>query len=137
MSDPTVVVAAATPDAATAAVKAAAVVNAAATNTMIHGRFIAGIALALGLIGIFISLRRQNKKRGNSYEIADLLIGGDGKASKAAHVMFGAFFLTSWAVVYLALTGKLTDVMFAAYLAAWVSPAVTKLIVGEPKPPAT
>lgn len=132
MTNPSVVVAASTPDAAVAAVNAAS-----AASTLIHGRVIAGIALAIGLIAIWLSLRRQDKVSANGYSLVDLLLGDDGRASKAAHVMFGAFFLTSWVVVYAALTSKLSDVMFGAYLAAWVAPAVTKLIVGSPKPPAT
>jgi hypothetical protein len=100
-----------------------------------HGRLIAGIALAIGLTAILLSLRRQNRIA-NGYSLTDLLLGDDGKASKGAHVMFGSFFITSWIVVYAALSSKLSDLMFGAYLAAWVTPAVTKLIMGSPKPPA-
>lgn len=102
-------------------------------STIIHGRWIAGLALAVGLIAIILSLRKQASKQANGYVIADLLMGDDGKASKAAHVMFGAFFITSWVIVYEALTGKLDPLVFGAYIAAWVAPAVTKLIVGNPK----
>ncbi len=131
MTTPPVVVAT-TPDAAVAAVNAAATVS-----TIFHGRLIAGLALALGLLAVVISLRRRSKVSGNGYSLGDLLMGDDGKASKAAHVMFGSFFITSWIVVYAALSGKLSDLMFGAYLAAWVTPAVTKLIMGSPKPSAT
>ncbi len=131
MTPPPVVVAA-TPAAATAAVNAAA-----AVSTIAHGRWIAGAALALGLIAILISLRRRTQQAGNGYALGDLLMGDDGKASKAAHVMFGSFFITSWIVVYAALSGKLSDLMFGAYLAAWVTPAVTKLIMGTPRTTST
>lgn len=128
MTPPPVVVAS-TPDAAAAAVTAAAT-----ASTLSHGRIIAGIALAIGLVAILVSLRRQNRIATNGYSLTDLLLGDDGKASKGAHVMFGAFFITSWVVVYAALSSKLSDLMFGAYLAAWVTPAVTKLIMGNPKP---
>ncbi len=131
MAAPPIVVAATTPAAAAAAVNAAS-----AASTIVHGKYIAGAALAVGLIAILLSLRRQNRIA-NGYALTDLLLGDDGKASKAAHVMFGSFFLTSWVVVYAALMGKLSDLMFGAYLAAWVTPAVTKLIMGSPRTTST
>lgn len=128
--NPPVVVSAETPAAAAAAVQAVA-----AAHTISTGRLIAGAVLAVGVLAVLISLRRTNKKEGNGYRLTDLLLGDDGKASPSRHVLFGSFFITSWVVVYAALAGKLSDLMFGAYLAGWVTPAVTKLIVGPKDAP--
>lgn len=103
-------------------------------NILPNGRYLAAFVLAIGLLVIFISLRRQSRAP-NAYAFTDLLLGDDGKASKSAHVLFGSFFITSWVVVWGALSGHLTDVEFSAYLAAWVAPAVTVLITKKSASP--
>lgn len=80
-----------------------------------------------------VLIRKSNSEH-SQLNLEDLLLGDDGKMSKAAAVMLGAFALTSWVIVYLALQSKLTEGYFAAYLAAWVAPTVTRLIViGKPQ----
>lgn len=96
-------------------------------------------ALAVLLVVAVISLRRRDRCSSSPLKLEDLLLGDDGRLSKAAAVMMGAFALTSWAIAYLALNDKLTEGYFAAYLGAWVAPTVTALIVRRPSsstPPA-
>lgn len=102
-------------------------------NAVPHGRYLAAIALAIGLVAIFISLKRQSRAP-NAYAIGDLLLGDDGKASPSRHVLFGSFFITSWIVSWDALNGHLTDMMFSAYLAAWVAPAVSVIFTKKAIP---
>lgn len=90
------------------------------------------LVLALAVLLIMWALERRNKNAHSNISLDDLLIGDDGKMSKAAAVMFGSFALTTWVVVYLTINDKLTDLIFGAYLAAWVAPSVTKLIKGNP-----
>lgn len=90
--------------------------------------------LAVLLVVAVISLRRRDRCSTSPIKLEDLLIGEDGKLSKAAAVMMGSFLLTSWAIAYLAINDKLTEGIFGAYLAAWVAPTVTRLIVNRSAP---
>lgn len=89
--------------------------------------------LALIAAGIAVSLVRKSKSRASHIQIDDLLLGEDGRISRAACVLLGSFLLTSWGMIFMWLNEKMTEGYFAAYLAAWVAPAVTKLIVGPVK----
>jgi hypothetical protein len=87
-------------------------------------------ALAIVILIILWSLERRNKNHGSKINLDDLLLGDDGKASKAAFVMHGSFVVTTWVIVYETLNKALTDFTFGLYCASWVAPAVTKLIGG-------
>lgn len=90
------------------------------------------VALAMLIVALLVSLRSRDRCTSSRISLDDLLLGEDGRLSKAAAVMLGAFALTSWAIAYLALNDKLTEGYFSAYLAAWVAPTVTRLIVNRP-----
>ena len=87
---------------------------------------IAAVALALFILH---ALTRRDKCSTSSINLEDLLLGDDGKMSKAATVLLGAFAATTLILVYQAWKGTLTDMTYGAYLAAWVAPTVTRLIV--------
>lgn len=95
------------------------------------------VVLLVVLLLVVRSLLQRDRDARSAIDLEDLLLGADGRASKAAAVMFGAFLLTSWVIVYQTLTDKLTDLTFGAYLAAWVAPTVTALITngGRREPP--
>ena len=97
------------------------------------------MALILGAVVSFVAwmLHRRSVSATSKIHLDDLLLGDDGKMSKSAAVMFGGFALTSWTIVYLTITGKLDAVYFGAYLAAWVAPTVTRLIVSNAAAKAT
>jgi hypothetical protein len=92
------------------------------------------LAAILGVVVIlaYFTLRARSRSGASAINLDDLLLGEDGKVSKAAAVMMGSFAGTTWVIVYLTLCDKLTEGYFAAYLAAWVAPTVTKLIVNKP-----
>lgn len=92
-------------------------------------------ALLAMLTLIVWSIRKRDQSAASPLNLDDLLLGEDGKLSKAAAVLMGSFSLTSWVVVYLTLQGKLDTTLFAAYMAAWVVPSVTRLIVNRPQQP--
>ena len=94
------------------------------------------LAAILGVVVIlaYFTLRARSRSGASAINLDDLLLGEDGKVSKAAAVMMGSFAGTTWVIVYLTLCDKLTEGYFAAYLAAWVAPSVTKLIVNKPVP---
>jgi hypothetical protein len=99
-----------------------------------------GMMAVLAAIAVFFTWRLMARSRDPSslVNLDDLLVDDvTGKISKAAAVMMGSFGVTSWIVVYQALTDKLSDTTFAAYVGAWVIPAVTKLITNRPQSPQT
>jgi len=85
--------------------------------------------LAFALLAVLVTLFRRDRNAHSAIDLEDLLIGEDGKLSKSACVLLGSFLMTTWVIVYLTYTGKLTDMYFATYVTAWVTPTVTKLIV--------
>lgn len=91
--------------------------------------------LAVTVLLVLWSLERKSKDRHSSFSFDELLTE-NGKTSKAACVMFGAFAFSIWLMVFLALKDKMTEGYFGAFLAAWVAPAVAKIIKGpEALPP--
>lgn len=89
-------------------------------------------ALAIILLAILISLFRRDRNSHSKIDLEDLLLDKDGKLSKPAFVLLGAFLMTTWVIIYLTWTGKLTEAYFGAYLAAWVAPTITQLFKPQP-----
>jgi hypothetical protein len=81
------------------------------------------------------SLNRRDKDGHSKINLEDLLLGDDGRLSKAAIVLLGSFAMTTWLMVYLALTGKMTEGYFAIYGGLWISPVLARLIFGDKSPP--
>lgn len=88
------------------------------------------------IAALIFSLIKRDRSISSKINLEDLLIGEDDKVSKAAAVMMGAFAMTTWLMVYLAMSGKMTEGYLAIYVGAWIAPTVTKLIVGQSAPPA-
>lgn len=92
------------------------------------------LALALAICLIMLILERRSKNTTSGIQLDDLVLGDDGRVSKAAFVLGGSFLVTSWVVVFQTVNGTLSDLTFGAYVAAWVAPTVTRLIKGTPPP---
>lgn len=90
------------------------------------------IALSLIIIAIVYALMKRDRSTTSRINLEDLLLGEDSKVSKAAAVMMGSFALTTWLMVYLAFRDKMTEGYLAIYVAAWIAPTVTRLIVNKP-----
>lgn len=86
------------------------------------------------VVALFVrALLNRNNDKDSKFALEELLLGDDGKTSKAAAVLMGAFVATTAVLLFQAWKGSLTDMTYAAYLAAWVAPTVTRLIVnGKP-----
>lgn len=91
------------------------------------------VALVLIIFLIMFMLWRRDRDAHSMINLEDLLIGEDGKLSKAAAIMMGAFAFTTWMMGYLTLMGKMTEGYAAIYVGAWITPTVVKLITG-PRP---
>lgn len=92
------------------------------------------IALLVMIGLVVLTLLHSNRSFTSKLNLEDLLLGEDGKISKAAAVMMGSFLMTTWLMIYLTLNGKMTEGYFTIYCGAWIIPTVTKLIKG-PSPP--
>jgi hypothetical protein len=99
-------------------------------NIGAHEWVLACILLLVVLL-ILRALYHRSKDRHSKFYLDDLLIGDDDRASKPAIVMFGSFVLTSWVVVFQTLNKTLTDLTFAAYVSAWVVPAVARILTPQ------
>ena len=91
------------------------------------------LVLGAGAMLVFRSLRRISADGTNTLELLDL-ITENGRMSKYAVLMWVGVGVTSWIVVYLTMTEKLSDGIFIAYCAQVVAPAVTKNLSGSPSP---
>lgn len=89
-------------------------------------------ALVLVIASIIFVLIKRDRSSTSAINLEDLLMGDDGKLSKAASVMMGAFAMTTWLMVYLALNNKMTEGYLAIYVGAWIAPTVTRLIIAKP-----
>lgn len=90
-------------------------------------------ALIVAIALVMLMLVRRDRSTTSQVNLEDLLLGDDGKLSKAASVMLGAFLMTTWLMVYLALNAKMTEGYLAIYVGAWIAPTVTRLIVTKPE----
>lgn len=93
----------------------------------IHPWQVALIVALLALLAILISLRKMHNDPTSTFDLRDLLME-NGRVSKAAAVMMGSFVVTTWIIVYLTLSGKLTEGFLVIYVGAWITPVVTRLI---------
>jgi len=97
-------------------------------------KYIMPAVLALLVLLIARTLLRRDKDSASKINLEDLLLGDDGKLSKGAIVLLGAFAMTTWLMVYLALTGKMTEGYFGLYGTLWIAPVCVRLIFGDKTP---
>lgn len=87
------------------------------------------LVLCAIIIAAAVSLIVLSRSQKSKINLVDLLLGEDGTMSRSAVVLLASFGVTTWGMVYMWLNEHMTEGYFTAYLAAWVAPAVTKLIV--------
>lgn len=92
-------------------------------------------ALAVALLAFLLWLYRRDANVTSRLQLDDFLLGDDGRASKAALVMYVALAVSSYVVILQTVRDTLTDLVFGAYLAAWVAPTVTRMITSSPGTP--
>lgn len=101
---------------------------------MIMHKWMAAALLAVAASLVIILVRRMHSSH-SAINLDDLLIDPvTNRISKAAVVLMASFVLASWVIIYLTLTGKFDDTAFAAYLAAFATPAVVKIITDARAP---
>lgn len=93
-------------------------------------------AAAVVALMIWRSLSNMHKNRDVDFDLRDLLME-NGKVSKAACVMMGAFAATTWQFIYYTLNGKMTEGYLGIYVAAWIAPVVARLVSNNGGQPTT
>lgn len=81
------------------------------------------------------SFYQAHKDPANQFNVFDLLLDR-GKVSKMAFAFMVTLGVTSWIMIRLTVSGKLTEGYFTAYGLMWVAPLVAKLFspVSAPAP---
>lgn len=91
----------------------------------------ADAALLIVALCVGWSLYRAHRLIGNNFNLIDLIME-NGRVSRLACVFLGSFGVSSWIMIRLTLDGKMTEMMFAAYAAAWIAPIIAKLFSAQP-----
>lgn len=89
------------------------------------------LLIVLAALLIWRSLRKLTMNANDDYDWRDLLME-NGRASKAAHVMMGAFAVTTWHFIYYSLTGRMSEGYYGLYSAAWIAPVVVRMFANSP-----
>jgi hypothetical protein len=96
------------------------------SHTVVFGLFAILVVLLIGR-----TLSRWNAAPDNDFELRDLFME-NGRASKGAVVLMGAFAATTWFFMYYTLTGRMTEGYFGLYAGAWIAPVVARMITSAP-----
>lgn len=90
--------------------------------------------LALAACVALLLVWRAHRDSLSQFNALDLIME-NGRVSKIAFTFMVAFAVTTWALAYLAVTGKLTEGYFTAYGVMWVGPLTAKLVFNKNDPP--
>lgn len=93
------------------------------------------VAIAIALL-LLLALMRWSRAHADPFDVRDLFME-NGRASKGAVVLMGSFAATTWFFIFYALTGRMSEGYFGLYAAAWIAPAVARMITnpgGAPSP---
>lgn len=91
-----------------------------------------GIFLVLGGVWLIYLVYRFHTSPTTKFDVEDLVLGPDDKASITKFAQLGAFFLSSWGFVYLTMDDKLTEWYYLTYMGVWGGSALAnKWIVNK------
>lgn len=93
-----------------------------------------GVIFALLLLLLFVLLWRLHRNPEVELNLLDLVME-NGRMSKAACVMIGAFAVTTWQMVYFTLANRMTEGYLVIYAGAWITPVVARLFKNEASAP--
>ena len=89
-----------------------------------------GALLIIALV-IAWSIYKAHKNEENNFNLMDLLME-NGRVSRIACAFMTTLVITSWLMVTIASTGKMTEGYLAIYGGLWVTPIVAKLFSAAP-----
>lgn len=90
--------------------------------------------LLLSLIGIGVSFWRAHHSPTFEFNAFDLLME-NGKVSKIAVAFMGVLAVTTWIMVDLQVTGKMTEGYLTTYGAMWVTPLIARVVFNKQESP--
>lgn len=93
-------------------------IEAALKWALVHTDYVQ-VLLVVGCLTSLFLLYRLQKSKDTPFDIADFLLGPDGKASQMKLAQLGAFLISSWGFVYLTVHNQLTEWFYSSYLAIW------------------
>ena len=88
------------------------------------------LIMALVIAWSFYRAHRSDTGIFAKFNLLDLLME-NGRVSRIAFAFMATLVVTSWVIIRLTISGKLTDVIFGAYLTAWVAPIVAKMFSNQ------
>lgn len=86
------------------------------------------IPLIVACLIVLQWLRRSHADATSSLRLEDFLLGPNGKPDKLFALAYPALLVSSWVIVVMAMRSTLTDIIFGAYLTAWVVPVLGALV---------
>jgi len=93
---------------------------------------ISDAVLTLTALVLLWSLIRAHRDPATDINLFDLLME-NGRLSKVAVAFMVTLLVTSWVLIRLAIDGKMTDIVFAAYGAVWITPLLSKMWLPKDK----
>lgn len=92
------------------------------------------VGLLLALIAILVSFWRAHHSQTFEFNAFDLLME-NGKVSKIAVAFMGVLAVTTWIMVDLQVTGKMTEGYLTTYGAMWVTPLIARVVFNKQESP--
>ncbi len=94
-----------------------------------------GVVLLMMVLGVVATLFAYHKDKGDykTFDLTDLIME-NGRISKLASTMLGAFVIHSWIMVELTLANKMTEGYITLYGTIWIAPVLAQMFT---KPAAT
>lgn len=101
-------------------------------------RVVFALLIILAVLMVWKTLHRMTAQplSENTYDAQDLLME-NGRASRAAHLMWGSYAAMTWYFIYAALTDKMSDVLFGTYGTLCLAPTIARLIWNPSMSPPT
>ena len=93
------------------------------------------VILAIGLLLLFVSFWRAHRKHGIAFDAFDLIMV-DGKVDRIAMAFMLVLAVTTWIVIDLQITGRLSEGYFTTYGLMWVGPLVARVVFNKTDMPA-
>jgi hypothetical protein len=89
------------------------------------------VILIISAIAIAYSFWKAQKEPGFNFNAFDLLME-NGHVSKIAVAFMLVLFVTTWVIIDLQISSKLTEGYFTMYGTLWVTPLVAKVVFNKP-----
>lgn len=94
------------------------------------------IVLGIGCLCALLILWRAHRSHSIQFNAFDLLLE-NGRVSKIAVAFMMVLCVSTWVIVNLTISGKLTEGYYLAYMGSWVTPLVAKVVFAKVEPPST